>query len=114
MRALERRLTGTGQALQHLPARRYALVPDATALTAAQRRDVRRHQLRRLDVATARVLHRIVCGPQQDRRWDAYTDDDRQHLAQLIRLELVHDTGGRLQLSSELMANLGLRPLKSR
>jgi transcriptional regulator with XRE-family HTH domain len=114
LRALQRRLAGTGQALQHIPTHRYALVRDATALTAAQRRDAGRRQLRRLDVATARVLHRIVCGPRQDRRWNAYTEDDRGQLAELIRLELVHDTGGQLQLSTELMANLGLRPLKSR
>lgn len=30
LRALERRLDGTGQSLQHLPVHRYALVPDAT------------------------------------------------------------------------------------
>lgn len=110
LRTLERRLHGTGQAPMH----RYALVPAATALTATERRDAGRHQLRRLDVATARVLYRIVCGPRQDRRWNAYTDEERPHLAQLISLELVHDTGGQLQLSTELMANLGLRPLKSR
>jgi transcriptional regulator with XRE-family HTH domain len=31
LRALQRRLVGTGQALQHIPTHRYALVPDATA-----------------------------------------------------------------------------------
>jgi hypothetical protein len=41
---------------------------------------------------------------------NAYSDDERPHLAQLITLGLVHDTGGQLQLSTELMANLGLRP----
>jgi hypothetical protein len=61
-------------------------------------------------VATAQVLHRVVCGPRQDRRWNAYSDDERPHLTQLITLGLVHDTGGQLQLSTELMANLGLRP----
>jgi hypothetical protein len=59
------------------------------------------------------VLHRIVCGPQ-DRRWNAYTEDDRGRLAELIRLELVHDKSDQLQLSTELMANPGLRPLKGR
>ena len=114
LRALERRLEGTGQALQRLPIHRYALVPAATALTTAQRRDAGRRQLQRLDVAAARVLHRVVCGPRQDRRWNAYSDDERPHLTRLISLGLVHDTGGQLQLSTELMANLGLRPLKSR
>jgi hypothetical protein len=114
LRSLERRLDGTGQALQRLPMHRYALVPAATALTTAQRRDAGRRQLQRLDVATAQVLHRVVCGPRHDRRWNAYSDDQRPHLAQLISLELVHDTGGQLQLSTELMANLGLRPLTSR
>jgi hypothetical protein len=33
---------------------------------------------------------------------------ERPHLARLISLGLVHDTGGQLQLSTELMANLGL------
>jgi hypothetical protein len=60
------------------------------------------------------VLHPIVCGPRHDRGWNAYTDDVGEQLAELIRLELVHDTGGQLQLSTELMANLGLRPLKIR
>jgi transcriptional regulator with XRE-family HTH domain len=114
LRALEHRLDGTGQALQHLPFHRCALVPAATALTTTQRRDAGRRQLQRLDVATARVLHRVVCGPRQYRRWNAYSDDERPHLAQLISLGLVHDTGGQLQLSTELMANLGLRPLTSR
>jgi hypothetical protein len=69
----------------------------------------RRH-LRRLDLATAQVLHRVVRGPRQDRSWNAYSDDERPHLAQLISLGLVHDTGRQLQLSTELIANLGLRP----
>jgi hypothetical protein len=30
LRALQRRLAGTGQALQRIPTHRYALVPDAT------------------------------------------------------------------------------------
>jgi transcriptional regulator with XRE-family HTH domain len=114
LRALERRLDGTGQALQHLPIHQYALVPAATALTTAQRRDAGRRQLDRLDVATAQVLHRVVRGPRQDRRWNAYSDDERPHVAKLISLGLVNDTGGQLQLSTELMANLGLRPLTSR
>jgi hypothetical protein len=45
--------------------------------------------------------------PRQDRRWNAYTGDERQHVARLISLELVDDTGGQLQLSTETMANLG-------
>jgi Integrase core domain len=100
------------------PARGFGGVPAALrwdrGLEFAARRDAGRRQLNRLDVATAQVLHRVVCGPRQDRRWNAYTDDERPHPAQLISLELVHDNGGQLQLSTELMANLGLRPLKSR
>jgi hypothetical protein len=87
---------------------RCALVPAATALTTTQRRDAGRRQLQRLDVAAARVLHRVVCGPRQDCRWNAYSDHERPQLAQLISLGLVHDTGGQLQPSTELMANLGL------
>lgn len=114
LRALDHRLSGTGQALQRLPPHRYALVPAATGLTPVQRRDAGRQELRRLDVATAKVLHRVVCGPRQARSWNAYTEEERPHLARLISLELVHDTGGQLEFSAELMANLGLRPLKSR
>jgi transcriptional regulator with XRE-family HTH domain len=114
LRTLDRRLAGTGQALQRLPVHRYALVPAMTAVSQSQRRDAARRQLRTLDVDTARVLHRIVCGPRQDRRWNAYTDDDRRPVAQLVNLGLVHDTGGQLELSTELMTNLGLHPLKSR
>jgi transcriptional regulator with XRE-family HTH domain len=109
LRALDRRLSGTGQALQRLPVHRYALVPAMNAVSQSQRRDAARRQLRRLDVATARVLHRIVCGARQDRRWNAYTNVDRRHLAQLVNLGLVHDVGGHLEISAELMENLGLR-----
>jgi hypothetical protein len=80
-----------------------------TAVSASQRCDAARRQLRRLDVDTARVLHRLLCGARQDRRWNAYTDDDRRHVAQLVNLGLVHDAGGQLEISAELMDNLGLR-----
>ena len=109
LRALDRRLDGTGQALQRLPVHRYALVPAMTAISQRQRRDGARRQLRTLDVDTARVLHRLVCGPRQDHRWSAYTDDDRRHVAQLVNLGLVHDAGGQLVISAELVKNLGLR-----
>ena len=38
------------------------------------------------------------------RGWNAYTEEERPHLARLISLELVNDTGGQLELSAELMA----------
>ena len=109
LRALDRRLSGTGQALQRLPVHRYGLVPAMTAVSRRQRRDTARRQLRTLDVDTARVLHRIVCGQRQDRRWNAYTDDDRRHVAHLVNVGLVHDAGGQLEISAELIENLGLR-----
>ncbi len=109
LRTLDRRLSGTGQALQRLPVHRYALVPAMGAVSDSLRRDAARRQLRTLDLDTARVLHRIVCGPRQDRRWTAYTDDDRRRVAQLVDLGLVHDAGGQLEISIELMENLGLR-----
>jgi hypothetical protein len=80
-----------------------------TAISQRQRRNAARRQLGALDVDTARVLHRIVCGPRQHRRWSAYTDDDRRHVAQLVNLGLVHDAGGQLEISAELLDNLGLR-----
>ena len=79
------------------------------AVRESQRRNTARRRLRRFEVATARVLHRIVCGPRQERRWIAYTDDDRQHVAQLVNLGLVHDAGGQLAISADLIDNLGVR-----
>ena len=40
---------------------------------------------------------------------DRLHDDDRRRVAQLVDLGLVHDAGGQLEISIELMENLGLR-----
>jgi hypothetical protein len=47
----------------------------------------------------------------QERRWNAYTNEDHRYVAQLVNLGLVHDAGDQLETSAELMEHLSLRHL---